>query len=264
MKLEDIKRHWEESGARFPYGGAVTPTSRDPFLGELERRNVLDFLRPGFACLEVGCGDAFHTLRYASSVASLCAIDLAESLVAVARRRLSEQQIDNVELQVASVLDTASAWPGRRFDCAISQRCLINLPEWRYQEDAILQIADRLTDGGWFLLTEGFQEPLDRLNELRARFGLPEIVTVDYNRNLVRRDFERFIAEHFEIVERRHYGAYVFLSRLYHPLAVWPDPPVHDSRLNEAAMRLASALVMPDLEQYSYVLFYALRKRARG
>jgi hypothetical protein len=129
---------------------------------------------------------------------------------------------------------------------------IINLPAWQYQRTAILQVRDVLHKNGLFILTEGFQEELDNLNRVRFALCLREIKVVKYNKNLIRRDFEKFVKRYFTVVEVRHYGLYLFLSRVFHPLAVHPDEPKHDSRLNEAAMRIHEKLQLQEIGKYSY------------
>lgn len=260
MNLEEIRRYWEDAADRFAEG-KVTPTSRDPFLAELEAANILAHLRPEMAVLEIGCGDGAHTVRYASLVRRLVGVDVAAGMVARARHRAEESGLGNATFVVGSTLDLGASAGVGAFDAVISQRCLINLAEWRHQQAALSQIHEVLRPGGLLLLSEAFQGELDALNEVRAALGLTPIKVVPFNRNLDRRRFEDFVAERFEIVERRDYGTYLFLSRVLHPLAVLPAEPAHDSALNDAAMRVARAVPMPDLARFSYNLFYALRKR---
>jgi len=261
MKLEEIKRYWESSGESNDFGSMVTPTSRDPYLGELERENILRHLVNGDTCLEIGCGDAFHTVHYAKKVNQLFGIDVADSLINVAERRVQQERLDNINLLVGSVLDIELKFKGKKFDYAISQRCLINLPTWELQKDAIFQVHQLLKDQGIFLLTEGFQDNLDELNSVREEFNLPAIKVVDYNQNFVLKDFEKYIHRYFEVIAKRYYGSYLFFSRVYHPLVVLPENPKHDSKLNEVAMKLQKTLSLPDLDKYSYNIFYVLRKR---
>lgn len=261
MKLEDIKDHWEKSRKDFPVDGSVTPTSRDPYLGQLERANFLSSLSPELTCLELGCGDGYHTVHYAKEVKKLSGVDVAASLIDLADQRIHESHIENVDLSVVSVLDIAQQFEAQSFDCILSQRCLINLPDWEYQKNAISQAHQLLKTGGLFLLSEGFQENLDNLNAVRKLVSLPEIKVVDYNRNFLMEDFEEYILQYFDIVEKRGYGSYLFFSRIYHPLVVFPENPKHDSKLNEIAMKLSSLLPMQDLERYSYNLFYVLKKK---
>lgn len=211
--------------------------------------------------LEIGCGEGSHSVHYAKKVKRLSGIDIAESLIVLAKRRAVSESIQNVDFIVGSVLDMARIYPLQQFDCIISQRCLINLPDWPYQQDAILQSHRLLKNEGLLLLTEGFEEELENLNTLRRKSGLPQIEAVNYNKNLIRKDFEAFVNRYFDIIEVRDYGLYLFLSRIYHPLAVFPDEPKHDSRLNEVAMAVSRIIQISDLKRYSYNLFYVLRKK---
>lgn len=260
MNLDEIKRHWETASQQFPTAGTVTPTTRDPYLGQLEEENLLSYLVTGQVALELGCGDGAHTVKYARRVSRITGLDLTADFIRIARNRVMSEGIGNAEFNVASVLDLKATYPGREFDCIMTQRCLINLPEWPYQQDALLQAHGLLKRGGLFLITEGFQDEFDNLNAVRRRFGLP-VITCDYNRNFVREDFENFVKPYFEIIERRHYGAYLFLSRVLHPLAVLPEQPRHDGKLNQVALKIFRTVPMPGLEQFSYNLFYALRRR---
>jgi len=260
QKLESIRKKWEASGRQFPKQGKVTPTSRDPYLGHLEEENILTFLKGNGAVLDLGCGDASHTVEYAKRVARIVGIDIANSLIEIARKRVISAGVNNIDFIIGSVLNIKKLFGADKFDFVISQRCLINLPEWRYQKEVILQVHSLLEADGLFILTEGFQDELDRLNEIREKIGLAEIEVVSYNKNLRRKDFEAFVSKYFNIVEVRHYGAYLFMSRVLHPLVVLPDAPKHDARLNEAAMEISRLVPMPDLEKYSYNLFYVLKK----
>jgi len=260
MKLEDIKRHWEQAGQSFPAHGPITPTSRDPYLGRLERDNILSHLAERHTCLEIGCGDGQHTVHYARKAKKIFALDISAGLVSVAQKRLEQESLENVELFVGSMLNLGEIFQGQQFDCIISQRCLINLPDWEHQRMAMLQAYDLLKEGGLFLLTEGFQDNLNKLNAIRTAMSLPEIKVAPYNRNFLSHEFDKFIGQYFELIDQRHYGLYLFLSRVYHPLVVSPEEPRHDSKMNDVAMRLSQVLSLPDMEKYSYNLFYALKK----
>lgn len=210
--------------------------------------------------LEVGCGDGSHSIAYAARVTRLVGIDIATSLVAQAKERATSASARNVSFEVGSVLHLEDTFPAEAFHAVVSQRCLINLPDWQHQQEALRQIHRVLRPGGLLLLSEGFQGELDALNQFRAQVGLEEIGVVPFNRNFVREDFESFVLGRFSLIERRDYGLYLVLSRVLHPLAVRPDAPAHDSQINEAAMLVARAIELPSLARFSYDLFYALRR----
>lgn len=260
MQLNAIKEHWEQSGRQFPGSGHVTPTSRDPYLGELERAFIASHLKKSQSVLEIGCGDASHTVHYAHRVKHLTGVDIAESLLERARQRIAPTNIRNVTWVAGSILDLDRLFPREQFDCIITQRCLINLPQWKHQQQALQKIHQRLKKGGLFLMSEGFQNPLDELNKVRKQFNLPIIKTVAYNKNIDLKKFTPWIKKYFRTLATSHYGEYLFFSRVYHPLMVAPEAPRHDARYNQVARDLAGKLQLPGFEKYSYNRFYAFRK----
>jgi len=85
MNLQEIQAFWVDAGKSFPTKSAVTPTSRDPYLGQLERQNIARHLTEVMDVLEVGCGDAGHTVEYARHCRSIHGHDISPGLLAVAR-----------------------------------------------------------------------------------------------------------------------------------------------------------------------------------
>jgi len=112
-----------------------------------------------------------------------------------------------------------------------------------------------------FLMTEGFQEELDNLNHVRQEAGLSAIQVVSYNRNFRHGEFDSFITTYFDVERIQDYGLYLLLSRVFHPLAVLPGEPRHDSRLNEVAGILERLVDLPECRRFSYNLLYVLRRR---
>jgi SAM-dependent methyltransferase len=261
MDLESIREHWCKVGGELSATERITGTTRDPTLGVLEEERLAKYLRLDDTVLEIGCGDAAHTVRYARQVKRIFGLDVADTLIAHARQRAGRARVENVEFIVGSVLDLERIFRGSDVDCVLSQRCLINLPTWEHQQDALLKIHGVLRRGGVFLMTEGFQDELDNLNQVRQGVGLSAINVVNYNRNLRHDEFDSFIATYFEVEAVQDYGLYLLLSRVFHPLAVSPGEPRHDSRLNEVAGLLERAVDLPECRRFSYNLLYVLRRR---
>lgn len=261
MELKEISRHWEAAGKSLSLNHSVTPTSRDPFLGELERDNILLHLNPEDSVLEVGCGDAAHSVYYANKTNSFTGVDVAESLLQLARTRVQNLGLRNTNFIQASVLDINTMVKGVFFKKIISQRCLINLPNWELQREAILKIHQLLADEGLFILTEGFQENLDHLNDARSKVGLERINVVQYNHNFSQPIFEKLINTLFTVEKTYDYGSYLFYSRLFHPLIVAPERPRHDSPINKVAMTMQRNFPSEEFKKYSYNLAYVLRKK---
>ena len=263
MDLNQIREHWEKAGETISLSSKVTLTSRDPYLGELERNNISKFLNRNQTVLEIGCGDAFHALEYANKVKYIIGMDVANSLILNAKKRFEKENINNAEFITGSVLDLDKIINKveNKFDCIITQRCLINLAEWKHQKEAILQIHSLLQPNGLFLMTEGFQDEIETLNKIREKSNLESIQVVDYNRNFIHSEFDEFVKQYFYIEKIYDYGLYFFLSRIYHPLVVAPENPKHDSRFNEMAMFLSSFTTEGIFKEPSYNLFYVLKKK---
>lgn len=87
---------------------------------------------------------------------------------------------------------------------------------------------------------------MKNLNKVRIVYGLLEIKTVEYNHNFYRKKFEEFTKRLFDIVEIRHYGSYLLLSRVFHPLVVALEPPKHNARLNKVAMNISTVMNSDD------------------
>src|SRR5437764_9165911 len=61
------------------------------------------------------------------------------------------------------------------FDTVVSERCLLNLPCCDDQWQTIREIHRVLKPGGIYLMVEGTEDGLERLNVVRERMGLAPI-----------------------------------------------------------------------------------------
>ena len=260
MELQEIKQYWEEVGKVFKNRTGISPTSRDPYLAYLERKNITSFLKPEMNILEIGCGDAVHTIEYAPKVKSIIGLDISRSLLSLAKTNIKKSGLKNINLIQGSILELEKIFKNQKFDAIISQRCLINLPDWNLQKNSIEQIAKILNSKGLFLMTEGFNNGLNEINKIRLKNNLPEIKVVKYNHNFDDDKFNDFIVQTFQIEQIFDYGFYLYMSRVYHPMVVFPESPKHHSKLNETASILATERQFPDFKKYSYNLFYVLKK----
>lgn len=101
------------------------------FVGDVRDRRVLD----------VGAGTGRAALLLARAGAVVTALDASEQMLAVARRRASDERA-----RVTFALGDAHAldFPDRAFDAAVSLRVLMHAPEWRVCLAELCRVADRL------------------------------------------------------------------------------------------------------------------------
>jgi ubiquinone/menaquinone biosynthesis C-methylase UbiE len=243
--------------------GDERTTACDFRLRELEIDLGREYIRDGDAVLDVGCGPGVALRDYASTRRiRACGIDYSENMIDAARKNLGETAPDlEVELEVASV--TELPYPDGEFDVVTSHRCLMALLEWERQQEALREIHRVLKPGGLLVLMEGTFEGIQRLNQYRQQFGLPEIDPGGRERLLTLKFHEAQLLEFtdplYELLRIKRFGMYYFLTRIVQPLLVAPDPPSYDHRLNEVAKRIAE--VMPDLEGMGHLAGFVLRKR---
>lgn len=247
---EAIVQFWEQAGA-----DATTP---DTYLGRLEEENIREWLPPDSHVLELGCGDGRHSIRYAGNAKTYVGVDTSPSLVRLANARFAEGGLSWAAAEVNSALSIEQY---RDVDVVISQRCLINLGEWRYQREAIEKVASVLRPGGRFLLTEGFRNGLNALNAAREEVGLQQIREVPFNCFLEVDTFLSVISPLFHQLSSADYGWYTVFTRLLYPLVTLPKEPRRNSVFNERAMKAAMTLRGLPIPQLSYNLFYAMEAR---
>ena len=263
-KFEDIKRFWAQAGHTEKDPQGLRPTARDPYLQTVVEDAVLKYLPKGLDVLDVGCGDGVSTERFASVARNVVGIDYSDSLLSRATQNSQRKGINNIEYCSADVtsLDAAAFAKIKRFDAAISIRCLINLPSWEMQSLAFSKISSMLNPAAIFILSEGWQEGWEGLNLERQRCGLSPITIADYNRLIARKDFESLFRSEFDLVSYHSLGLYIFMSRVVQPFLVAPNQPRHDHELNRVGAELQMHLcLLGKLEHLDYAGLYVLRKK---
>jgi SAM-dependent methyltransferase len=262
VAFERIREHWRQvAEAVDPADLAHAPTSSDPHMRDLELHAILPRLRPGDRVLDVGCGTGLSAFQFAARCQRVLAVDYAEALIEKARAAQAHRGgPPNLEFRVASLLGEEPLPPGP-FDVVVSQRCLINLPHWEAQRQALGRIARLLAPGGRLLMVEGVLEPLERLNALRTAVGLEPIKVVWYNCFFQEAQLEAELRRYFTITAAEGLGLYLYLTRILHPLIVAPEAPRHDSPINAVARRLVEATPGDPFADLGYNRLYVCTRR---
>ena len=239
----------------------IYATSPDFHLRELEIDFIARHLQPG-EVLDLGCGNGYTILSLAKRCrANYIGLDFSEKMLEGAKALIEEfaSELGSIpEFRHGDVRQLD--FPENSFDCVISERCLQNLPTREDQFETIRQIHRVLKNGGLYLMVEGTDTGLARLNDVRVKMGLPAIPPVSENNVSALRfdeaEIDEVLAAMFKIEEKQFFGTYYLISRVVHPLLVAPEKPRFDANINLIARRVAE--IVPDVGRLGHVMGYKL------
>jgi len=262
-ELQKLKSYWKKHGRQELGLEKSTAKKRDQFLQTLIEESILQWLSPNTKVLDIGCGNGVSTLRFADKVGKVVGIDYAEEQIDLAKNNAYEQRVSNVEFQIGDTLDlTPTLSEHGLFDVVVSIRCLINLPNWDLQAQAIKEIAESLRPGGLYIASEGWLEGVKTINRFRQRMGLSRMEIVKNNKFISRNEFETETQKYFNIKNQENFGFYYFMSRLFQAAFVCPDDPVHDHEINRIAQTmLLSGIGKNAMSEFDYGGIYVLQTR---
>ncbi len=116
--------------------GAAQLPGADPHLADLHPRHALPL--GGRRLLDAGCGTGALSIAAARAGASVTAVDLSATLVALARERLPcDIEAGRIDFRVGDMLETGEG----RFDHAVLMDSLIH-----YRADDVVRALSRLAD----------------------------------------------------------------------------------------------------------------------
>jgi SAM-dependent methyltransferase len=255
VELEDIKRYWEN---RATADASPQSTTMDTYLRDIEFRVLAEQIELNDCAdvFDIGCGDGFTTVRLASKFSKHQFVggDYSSSMLESARMNARRLGAANVVFRELDVLDT----PVRECcDFAYTTRCLINLPSWTLQQQALLNIHATLRAGGTFAMVENFLDGHQLLNGIRSAFGLPEIKIREHNFFFDMDQLSTFLRGRFVIEQCVNISSsYYLVSRVIYSKMCQEEgrqPDYHD-----AHHRLAADL--PFAGNYGPVKMLRLRK----
>lgn len=246
--------HWQQRALEVTDDAEVNIA--DVFQRELEYDAFEPWLQPGWRLLEVGCGNGYSTRRFRKRVAQVDALDSSPAMIERAKQRVGEQ---NNRFVCDDLLKPQSLEP--TYDAIVCVRVLINLSGLEQQLKALESMRDMLGPGGVLILVEGFLDGFGALSELRSAIGLSPVEPAAINYYSALGDLLPAIEEHFERLDSFHLGAYDYLTRVMYPLLAEDGNVSHNAEVSRRAVALARAFNPPDLEHFSRVRGFLLRKR---
>ena len=154
------------------------------------------YLDPGMRAVEFGCGTGSTAIVHAPKVRSYHAIDIAENMIEIARRKAAEAGLSNLEFSVGTL--EACVTPGDEYDAALALNILHLVPDL---DGTLATVARSLAPGGFFFSSTICLDDLGgKLRRLALGASLiPFLPTV--GRFSVAELKRRVVAAGFEIVE---------------------------------------------------------------
>jgi ubiquinone/menaquinone biosynthesis C-methylase UbiE len=237
LDIHAVKAFWNAQAQDTTLGSEAV-THRDHQQRLLEIEWVLKHLPKGGRLLDVGCGNGYATALFAPNLADIHAVDYSEAMIERAKRE--HAAVGNIRWEVQDALKLVV--PSGSFDAAVTLRCLINLGSWEAQKSAIVNIHRALRPGGIFLMGEGTRQGRASLNEARIRCGLAPMPPVAYNLDFDEGRLWPFLKDLFEVQHVERLGLYDLISRIVHPLVVFPEQPVYHARINAVGRQISGQI----------------------
>ena len=250
--------HWEEKAKKFKSSSDVS--WEDKLMMGLEIEGIAKQLESDALVLDAGCSNGASTFQIAARTrASVHAFDYSASAVAIAREQQDRKDPDGrINFSQGNILNIDA--PNDKFDAAYTIRVIINLANWRLQQQAIEEVWRVLKPGGIYLMSEAFKGSLAKLNTLRSLAGLKTLQEPDFNRYLQEEELATFLEPHFKIEAIRRFSSIYYVgSRFFRYLTMNPGDP--DSFDNPVNRYFAEFRETANAGDFGIQKLYILRKR---
>ncbi|KKQ71355.1 MAG: hypothetical protein UT33_C0010G0079 [Candidatus Peregrinibacteria bacterium GW2011_GWC2_39_14] len=204
---KSILDHWNEKNVESMY---------DKNLLNAEIDLIKKHIQPNSKILDAGCGEGEGTYVYSSiKGVEIHAVDFSDTRLKKASRRLKGRK--NVTLKKIDFLNKYEL--DKDYDIIISQRFIINIPEWQLQKQVLLGFMNMLKTGGQLIMLEGSKNGANDLNEFRKAYGLEPIPIQWHNYFLSDNELINFMKKNkFKLINANGLGAYFLLTRGVRPI----------------------------------------------
>jgi cyclopropane fatty-acyl-phospholipid synthase-like methyltransferase len=263
---KENKEYWNEYAQKLgdnPYGA-----SDSKHFVELENHFIESILKLGEfnSMLDIGCGNGQRTMLFSKYVKQKSiGIDYSENMIKEANASLLKQDEKIKNKLSFEVMDVNSFSKDVLFDVIISCRCFINQPSTENQINLFKSLHNKLKPGGSLIIAEISAQGMNNVNELRKIHDLPPMQSRWHNLHIDEDIVFPEVNKIFEIKKIKRLGTFYYISRVIHPLLVYPDEPSRQAKINDIAVK--SEIVLQDefskspIEKYGGHLLVHLVKK---
>jgi len=222
MNLKKTYTHYENEAKNKSFSSKST--MQDQFIRQLEIGKISQLLKEVLEnnsekIIEIGCGNG-HTIQKLSKKikAEFVGIDVNKEMIKIAKKNSKKNTF-----MVDDIINTKI--PKNSFDVVFTERCLINLADWKTQKKALKNIFSILRSKGKFIMLEAFDDGLIDLNKARKSLGLDKINPAWHNyyfnkkklENYVKPIFQDYFSNSSKIKFDNFLSSYYFGSRVLYP-----------------------------------------------
>ncbi|MFN0195624.1 MAG: class I SAM-dependent methyltransferase [Planctomycetaceae bacterium] len=218
-----IQEFWTEQALQ--HGPKAQASWSDIRVMELEFRELLNHLHSGEKILDVGCANGATTLQLAAEkTLDIMAVDYIPEMIQYARANLDDLQKRYAERWQSRVaFDVGDArrlqFADAAYDVVMSIRVIINLGTWEQQCQGLREYVRVLKPGGRLILSEATVQGWQRLNDLRAEFGLTPIPMPPFNNYLDLDKVQECLSSTCELETVSHFASsYYVATRVIKPI----------------------------------------------
>ncbi len=205
--------------------------------------------------LDLGCGNG-HLLsvlweHFAGS--TLVGLEFVPELVELARQR----DLPGLLIHHSDMREELSLG---EFDVIITERSVINLLEWKWQEEAFKNISRMLTQGGHYIMVESFHESWMELKAARIENKLSEVPISSHNRYLKEACIDTLqklkLCEVSGVEPKNALSSHFFLSRVFQHLFTNENTPA-----SERVWEFFATALPQNIGNYSPIQFRVFEKQ---
>lgn len=206
FSVDENAKYWENTS---------TKSLIDSCLKQLEIDFIIKYLKNDFDVIDLGCGDGETIVAISKLVKNIKGIERSNLFLQKAVTNVNTNNLKNVTIEPGDILKSKI---NQKYDVAITERVLINLPSWELQHKAIENIHKILKPGGLYLMIENTTDGQNALNKLRSSVNLKPIEIHWHNLYLDFNLFKDSIKGKFNLIERESFSAYYLLTRVFTPM----------------------------------------------
>ncbi len=247
-ETESVREIWNQRGKK------DKEKLPDRLQHQLEVNSLIKQIIKSDKVLDAGCGSGYSSRKISPFCSEIIGIDFAKELI---KKASSNDRPENVNFQFGDITDLE--FENNFFDKVITQRVLINLVNIENQLTAVEEIHRVLRENGLFLMLETNLQGIQNLNEARSLFNMDPIIPPWHNKVIDESIFFSKIKHLFKLIDEVSLGNYFLVTRLIHPLLVYPEKPNYANKINEVAFEIADKEIS-FAKDFSQAKLYILQK----